>query len=179
MIMDKKWILCKILSNGGGRMGFGGICVFYLKCRSQGKLSSWNSCGQTQMSDTSHGYKSRFSWTRLDGWRHLGKMTGEVYKSVQADKTQLLFSACASEYFGILASLSKYPKYLQIPLEICLRVMIMQQLIFSMLLCAQEMNCGFWKESAGASCPFQRTRLPVKFLQLLERICCLHPNFLS
>lgn len=77
------------VQNGGGRMGLGGICVFYLKCRSQGKLSSWNSCGQTQTSGPSHGHKSRFSWMRLDGWRHLDiqnyrKMTCEVYKSVQA-----------------------------------------------------------------------------------------------
>lgn len=99
-IMDKKRILHKVLSNGHVRVGFGGICVFYLKCRSQGKLSSWNSCGQTQKSGTSHGYKSRFSWIRLDGWRHLDiqnyrKMTGEVYKSVQADRHNSHFQPVA------------------------------------------------------------------------------------
>lgn len=101
-------------------MGFGGIGVFYLKCRSPGKLSSWNSCGQTPTSGTPRGYKNGFSWIRLDGWRHLNiqnyrKMTGEVYKSVQAHKTQLLFSACGSEYFGILVSFSKYPSTCKFP----------------------------------------------------------------
>lgn len=61
MIMDKKWILHRILSNGGGRTGGDGICVLYLKCRGQGKLSSWNSCGQAQTSGTSHSHKSGFS----------------------------------------------------------------------------------------------------------------------
>lgn len=184
-IMDKKWILHKVLSNGHVRMGFGGICVFYLKCRSQWKLSSWNSCGQTQKSGTSHGYKSRFSWIRLDGWRHLDiqnyrKMTGEVYKSVQADKSQLPFSACGSECFGILVSFSKYPstcKFLWKSVSQCYdyRAADFQHVS----LCQGNELVVFGKKVLVLHLPLTNDQITGKFLQLLEHICCLHPSILS
>lgn len=166
-------------------MGFGGICVFYLKCRSQGKLSSWNSCGQTQMSGTSHGHKSRFSWIRLDGWRCLDiqnyrKMPGEVYKSVQAGTTQLPFSAWASECFGILVSLSKCPSTCKFLWKSVLGLWLHTSWLSVCFSVPRKWICGFWKESAGVtSYPFQRTKLQVKALQLLEHICCLHPSIIS
>lgn len=153
----------QILSNGGVRMDFGGICVLYFIWNVEAK-GSWVGGVGTVRHNVRHfawlqkadllGYG--FSSVRLDGWRHLDtqnyrEVHGGVYKRVQADKTQLVFSACGIGYFGIwwvsLKYLSTCNWSSQIPLEVYVSVLWLHSSWLSACFSVpKNWTCGFWKE---------------------------------
>lgn len=96
-------------------------------------------------------------------------MIGEIYKSVQADKTQLLFLACGSEYIGILVSFSKYSstcKFLWKSVPVLRLHSSWLSVHFSV---PRKWICGFWKESAGViSAPYKWPNYRLNFFSHLS-----------